>query len=411
MAESSFKDAVSSFEDINPSATLSTYVNALRTTLAREGIVIKIKQGIATFSGAIERVDDAAMKAKDAVENILSASEKVFRMGPNIAQSSEDCIATTENLDIKNIIQHESSNPMHAMETLRLFKDNCGMMKKVPKMVTDFTNEVEKIIDELMIAFGEKRNEPGPSSKRDDDKSNDDKKKKTTRSDGAKKGNEEHATAKKDKGKKGKEQEEDDYEKALKMEYMDVPDIDYLLQDFESAINPFVTSREKMEKARKSLEVAMNMLETFDAEKELREYFKELKKKAAKDEIHLYIDVTDGEIHVKSVSGIPTPKPYRDAVKCINDIKACAIQLLEMEPQIERGVQSVWDDMSKISPFSDLQRLLQFKDLLRIRGKVKKFRNNLKKVEKSPKIIKDFFSYVRKTLDDIKEFFEQEESQ
>lgn len=412
MAESSFKDAVRSYEDIHPSETLSAYVNALRTTLAREGIVIKIQQGIATFSGAIERVDHAAMRAKEAVENILSASEKLLKMAPNIAHSSEDCIATIKGLNIENTIKSESSNPMHAMQTLRLFKDNCKTMKKVPKMVKDFTNEVEKISDELMIAFGERKNEPGPSSKCDDDKSNNDtKKKKKTRGDEAKKGNEEHTTEKKDKGKKGKEQEEADYEKALKMEYIDVPDFDYLFQDFASAINPFVTSREKMEKARKSFETTMNMLETFDAEKELREYFKVLKKKAAKDEIHVYIDVTDGEIYVKSLSGIPTPKPYRDAVKCINDIKTCAIQLLEMEPQIERGVQSVGDDLSKISPFNDLRRVLQFKDLPKIRGKVKKFRNNLKKVEKSPKIIKDFLSYVKKTLSDIKEFFEQEESQ
>ena len=402
MAENSFKDAVHLFQELEPKAALRDYLNALKTTLAGQGITIKIKRGIATFSGEIEKVDHAATKAKEALENIFAASEKIFNMAPSIIQSSEDCIFTIEKLNAKSTIKSQCASPKHAIQTVKLFKDNCKMMKSVPKMVKDFTNEAEQIISEMLNAFGEE-GEAGPSNTggrhqqaRSKDQSKD------TKSKDKKMGKNKDGNNKNGKDKK------DEYEKALKMEYIDVPDIDYLFQDFSSAINPFVTSREKLEKARKSFEVAMNMLIDFDAEKELQEYFKELKRKAVMDEIHIYVDFADGCICVSSITGVPVPKPYSDAVKCINDIKACAVQLLNMEPQIDRGVQSCLDDLSQIDPMKDLRRELNLKGLLQIRGKVKKFNSNLKKVQKAPKIIKDFFNYIKKTLSDIKEFFEEE---
>ena len=400
MAENSFKQAVQSGEEATGAMeALKDYVNAFRATLSRQGITIKLRQGIATFSGAVEKVDHAASKAKDAVESMLAASEKIFNMAPNIAHTSQDCLVRIDSLNVKSTIKQQCSSPKDVVNTMKIFSGNFKKMKQVPKMVEDFTDEVEHLIDELYSAFGEERVKAGPSNTNDDS------------TQGHSKGQNKAAKSKEEKvGKAGKDanKKEEDYEKALKMEYIDVPDIDYLFQDFATAINPFVTSREKLEKARNSFEFTMKMLSNFDPETELKQYFKVLKEKAAKDEIHLYIDVTDGDIHIRSVTGVPLPKPYRDAVKCINDIRACALQLIDMEPQIERGVQSVWDDMSRINPFNDLLRVLKFKELPRLRGKLKKFNNNRKKMQKAPKIIKDFFIYIKKILSDIKDFVEEE---
>jgi len=399
MAENSFKQAVHSWEEATVAMrALKDYVSVFRATLSEQGITIKFRQGIATFSGAVEKVDHATTKAKDAVESMLAASEKIFNMAPNIAHASQDCLVKINNINAKSMIKDQCSSPKDVAQTIKIFSGNCTKMKQVPKMVEDFTNEVEHLIDELYDAFGEERIKAGPSSTSYDSIQGHSKEQKKA----AKSKDGEVETTRKDANKK------EDYEKALKMEYIDVPDIDYLFQDFATAINPFVTSREKLEKARNSLEYTMKMLSNFDPETELKQYFKVLKEKAAKDEIHLYIDVIDGDIHIRSITGVPIPKPYRDAVKCINDIRACALQLIDMEPQIERGVQSVLDDMSRINPLNDLLRVLKFKELPRLRGKLKKLNNNRKKMQKAPKIIKDFFIYIKKILSDIKDFVEEE---
>ena len=418
IAVNAVKQAVESFQEIHPNATFKFYVNSLKTTLEGKSILMKIKEGVVTLDGAVEKSEQLAITAKDAVEKIWSVSEKIYNMVPTITGAAEDCARRCSNLDVKYIIKRECSDLKEVMKAGQAFKENCKMMKKSPKMVTDFSKEISMIIQDMVSVFGEEKEnacddnegDKNMEAKQSSSKQKQGKEREKEKEKKTEKMEKETENQKKEERKReATKKEGEDYEEALKMEYVNVPDIDCIFQDFARAVNPFVESRKSIETTKKSFETVMQSISNFDIENELQTYLKELKKKASEGGIHLHIDVTDGKICSTTISGLPAPEPYKGAMKCLNEMKQCAMQLLEMEGKIENAIQSVLDDVARINPSNDLRRALNFKDLLKIRGKLKKLSSNIKKMQKAPKIVKDFFVCIKETLADIKECFEGDE--
>ena len=163
-----------------------------------------------------------------------------------------------------------------------------------------------------------------------------------------------------------------------------------------------------MQKARESFEDVCKMICEFDAEKEFKAYLKELKEKAKKDQIHIYFDVNQGSLEIKSISGVPVPGPYRNAVRLLNDIQSCLEILLDMGPMIQTDIESSLEDILNISPEKDLRKALTMRELPKLPAKLKKFNNNRKNAQEAPKIVSEFFQYVEEMMKDIKDTLKEE---
>ena len=159
------------------------------------------------------------------------------------------------------------------------------------------------------------------------------------------------------------------YHEALTFDKIGIPDIDKIFTDLSSTINPFVTNREKMQKARESFEDVCKMICEFDAEKEFKAYLKDLKEKAKKDQIHIYFDVNQGSLEIKSISGVPVPGPYRNAVRLLSDVQSCLEILLDMGPMIQTDIESSLEDVLNISPEKDLRKALTMRELPKLPAK------------------------------------------
>ncbi len=422
-AQKSFKAAVQSIEKIHPKAAFRDYVRALKTSLSQSGVWAKIDQGAVRFQGEVARITDAEKKCVEAVEQILSTAEKLYDMVPRITGASEDAVRRAENLDVKAIVQRECSGIKESLKTSKKFKDNLKMMKKAPKMVTDFCKEVEKIVEELKKGLSAATEEEhqgsgsgqeqrkGSKGRAEARKEPDEKAEKRNEENGRKDEEDGKNKAKKDGKEKGNDEKskKGNFHKKLSFEKIGLPDIDQLFINFASTINPFVTSREKMQKAREKFEAVFKMISEFDGEKEFKAYLKELKKKAEQGGIHIYVEVVDDtRIEVKSITGVPVPKPFRDVIECLNAVNSCAIQLLDLEPEIQRGIELVLNDILNIKPESDLRRVLKLRELPKLPGKIKKFNNNRKTAQEAPEVVSDFFKYIKQIIADIKDFIQEE---
>jgi hypothetical protein len=310
-------------------------------------------------------------------------------------------------------------------------------------MEKDFCQEVKSIVIDINNALEEDRSHGSDKDNEDTDKKeevdNDDNKnesvqskqnaKKTRKTEGGKESgdekegksteNEEKKKNEKDgkKSKKDKEKKKDteekkeDYHKQLKMETVGLADIDKLFTDLMTSLNKFVATREKMQQARESFEKTMKTICNFDGEKEFQTYIKELKEKAKQGKIQIYIDTNNGEIKLDSVKGVDPPAPYRNAVKALNDIKASAKETVDLEPVVERGLESCGRDITKIEPLKDFKKLVSgVKETMTLPKKAKAFNENRKKVQQAPQIVKEFCLYVKQILADIVNAFNEDDN-
>eukprot|EP00794_Sanderia_malayensis_P018643 gene18643-20524_t len=427
-AEKSFKLAVQSIERIDPEAKFKEYAKALKTSLAHKGLRVKIERGVVMLEGEAARIGDAEKKCKDAMEKILAAADDLYDMVPGITDECTNAAARAENLDVKHIAQRECSGIKETIKTATKFKDNVKMMKKAPKMVDDFCKEVKKIVHEIMDAF-EKGNdeEEGQIGQAKQQTSGgyaavteEGHQESTGKHKEQYDGGEMNAAGTDKRQKESKEKqngaekkkidnkEKESYHKALKFEKIGIIDIDSLFTDLASTINPFVTSREKMQKAREKFEKAFVMIDEFDGEKEFKEYLKVLKKKAEQGKIRIRIDVGN-TMRIDSVTGVPVPKPIQDVVDCLNAMNSCALQVVDLEPDVQRGIERVLNEIQNIRPETDLRRALKLRELPKLPTKIKKFNNNRKTAQEAPGTVADFFKYIKQIILDVKEFLEEEE--
>ena len=436
-AEKDFKEAVNSLQKVKPKSAFRDYVQALKTKLKKDNIFIKIKNGVVVFGGEVGKVFSAVSDVKNAIADMISAGKGLKDMLPSIVHASEEGVERSSSVDVMGILKREFTSVWDGAKILRLknaFLDNAKKLKQAPKMVREFYNEARKIVLELYEAFADedekerikdempeesdkKKTDKGTEKKEDgekgkgkgkikekekekekekvDDEDEDDKKK----SEGKEKANE--------KGKDAKKKEE--FHKKLAMDKIDLPDIDKFFQDFATVVNPFIFSREQLQTARESFENIIQTISSFEAGIALKDYLKELKEKAKKGDIQIYIDVSDGTIKVKSVKGVPPPKEYRNAAKTLTDMKKAAAELVKLEPDVQRGVEAVIRDVTVLKPDRDLRKLVKFKELPKLPGKIKKFNENRKKVQAAPAVVKEFIEYVRQLVRDIEEFFSEED--
>lgn len=402
-AVKAFKNAVRSIEDIKPNATFKECINTLRGSLQGRGIFLQIEHGVVTVNGAVERFVDAERQTKVAIQKIISAAERVYDMATTVTRASTNGAEKAASIDVKAIIKQECTDVKDALKALKMFNDNLKKMKKAPKMVNDFCNEVVKIVADLEEAFSGAKQAQGSGSSKVHDHGAENKKNNETSKDNQEKKKVSNGATNVD----GKEKKSA-YHKALTFEKIEITDIDRIFTDLSSSINPFVTNREKIQKARKSFEDVCKMICEFDAEKEFKAYLNELKEKAKKDQIKIYLDINLGSLEIKSITGVPVPKPYREAARFLNDMQSCVKELLDMEPAIQTGIDSVLKDILDINPEKDLRKALTMRDLPKLPAKLRKFNNNRKNAKDAPEIVSEFFKYVNQMIADINDSLKEE---
>lgn len=402
-SEDSFKKAVQSFGEIHPKASIVEYVTALKTKLKDEKITVKIKQGALTIyeqGGAIVKgISDAVT----AVNAILKLGKDLKAMPLTIQKGSDDAVNRAEGLNVQDILKREFKSVWDFGKIPKLkkaFSNNVEQIRGAPKMVRDFYRKTKEIILEIYHAFADeedKKKIQEDLAEGDDGESNEEE---TSEGKGKKK-DEGGATGKSE---KKKEKKKDEFHKKLKFESLGLADIDSVFISLASAINPFVETRERIQAARESFENVVKTVCKFDAKKEFKDYIKELKKNAKEGNITIYIDEEDGEIKVKSIKGVKPPKPYRDAVEALKNIKLSGKEAVELEPHVQDGVEKCVNRIKAIDPQRDFHSLLKTKTaVFSLPGKIKKFNDNRKKAQEIPGIVKEFCLYVEQLVRDILE--------
>lgn len=402
-SEDSFKKAVQSFGEIHPKASIVEYVTALKTKLKDEKITVKIKQGALTIyeqGGAIVKgISDAVT----AVNAILKLGKDLKAMPLTIQKGSDDAVNRAEGLNVQDILKREFKSVWDFGKIPKLkkaFSNNVEQIRGAPKMVRDFYRKTKEIILEIYHAFADeedKKKIQEDLAEGDDGESNEEE---TSEGKGKKK-DEGGATGKSE---KKKEKKKDEFHKKLKFESLGLADIDSVFISLASAINPFVETRERIQAARESFENVVKTVCKFDAKKEFKDYIKELKKNAKEGNITIYIDEEDGEIKVKSIKGVKPPKPYRDAVEALKNIKLSGKEAVELEPHVQDGVEKCVNRIKAIDPQRDFHSLLKTKTaVFSLPGKIKKFNDNRKKAQEIPDIVKEFCLYVEQLVRDILE--------
>ena len=408
-SEGSFKKAVQSFGGIHPHSSIKEYVAALKTKLKDEKITVKIKEGALTIyeqGGAmVKGVSDAVT----AVNAMLKLGKDLKEMPLTIQKGSEDAVDRAEGLDVQGILKREFKSVWDFAKIPKLkkaFNNNVEQIRGAPKMVRDFYRKTKEIVMEIYHAFAdeEDRKKMEEEMAEDDDES---KKEEEKEAEGG--GDKKKKNAKKESGAAGEkgskeDKKKDDFHKKLKFESVGLADIDNVFISLSSAINPFVETRERIQAAREAFENVVKTICNFDAKKELKDYIKELKKDAKEGNITIYIDEVDGEIKVKSIKGVKPPKPYRDAVQALKNIRLSGKEAVELEPHVQHGIEECVTRIKQIDPQRDFHSLLKKKtDVFTLPGKIKKFNDNRKKAQEIPGIIKEFCLYVERLLKDILE--------
>ena len=409
-AEDSFKKAVMSLEQISPHAKFGEYVTALKTRLKTEGITVKVKEGALAIYQEGKKTVKGIFDAVTAVNAMLKLAKDLKIMPLTIARGSEDAVERADALDVQGILKREFNSMWDFGKIPKLkkaFSNNLQQVKSAPQMVQDFCCKTKEIILDIYHAFAdeEDRKKMEEELAEDDGPSKDEEKTEegaTGKSKPKKEGKKEGGTTEKDKSKK--EKEKDELHKKLKFESVGLDDIDNLFTSLATAINPFVETRERIQAARESFENIVKSICNIEVKKELKDYIKELKKDAKEGNITIYIDEVDGEIKVKSIEGVKPPKPYRDAVQALKNIKSAGNEAVELEPQVQHGIGKCVDRITQINPQSDFHSLLKKKsDVFSLPGKIKKFNDNRKKAQEIPGIVKEFCLYVERLLTDILE--------
>ena len=412
-SEDSFKKAVQSLGDIHPHARISEYLTALKTRLKDEGITFKIKEGALTVYKEGEAMVKGISDAVSALNAMLKVGKDLKEMPLTIQKGSTDAVDRAEGLDVQGILKKEFKSVWDLGKIPRLkkaFKNNVEQVRRAPKMVRDFYNKTKEIILEIYHAFADEEDKKKMEEEmaKDDDELKEEEKANDE-------GNTKKKNAKKDKGATGKnestkEKEKDEFHKKLNFESVGLADIDNLFTSLASAINPFVETRERLQAARESFENVVKTICNFDGKKELKDCITELKKDAKEGNITIYIDEADGEIKVKSIEGVKPPKPYRDAVQALKNIKSSGKEAVELEPHVQHGIENCVDRIKQIDPQRDFHSLLKKKtDVFTLPGKIKKFNDNRKKAQEIPGIVKEFCLYVERLLKDILEALTGEE--
>lgn len=407
-SEDSFKKAVQSLGEIHPHARISEYVAALKTRLKDEGITVKIKEGALTVykeGGAmVKGISDAVT----AVNAMLNLGKDLKAMPLTIQKGSMDAVDRAEGLDVHGILKREFKSLWDFGKIPKLkkaFNNNVEQIKGAPKMVRDFYRKTKEIILEIYHAFAD---EEDKQKMEEELAESDDELKEEGKADGEGDKQKESGATGKDKSKK--DREKDEFHKKLKFESVGLGDIDNVFTSMASAINPFVETRERLQAARESFENVVKTICNFDGKKELKDYIKELKKDAKEGNITICIDEVDGEIKVKSIEGVKPPKPYRDAVQALKNIKSSGKEAVELEPHVQHGIEKCIDKIKQIDPQRDFHSMLKKKtDVFTLPGKIKKFNDNRKKAQEIPGIVKEFCLYVERLLKDILEALTGEE--
>ena len=128
------------------------------------GVYLQIEHGVVTVNGAVERFVDAERQTKVAIQKIISAAEKVYDMATTVTRASTNGAEKAVHIDVKAIVKQECTGVKDAAKTLKQFNDNLKKMKKAPKMVNDFCNEVVKMVADLEATFAAARPAQVPGS-------------------------------------------------------------------------------------------------------------------------------------------------------------------------------------------------------------------------------------------------------
>ncbi|XP_078379196.1 uncharacterized protein LOC144662288 [Oculina patagonica] len=421
-AEDSFKKAVMSLEQISPHAKFSDYVAALKTRLKTEGITVKVKEGAMTIYQEGKKTVKGISDAVGAVNAMLKLAKDLKAMPLTIARGSEDAVERADALDVQGILKREFQSLWDFGKIPKLkkaFSNNVKQVKRAPEMVRDFCRKIKEIILEIYHAFADEEDKKKMEEElaEDDETSKDEEKTEegatgssNSKKEGKKRGGatedkkKEEEEKKKKKEEEEKKKKEDEFHKKLKFESIGLGDIDNVFTSLGTAINPFVETRERLQAARESFENIVKSICNIEVKKELKDYIKELKKDAKEGNITIYIDEVDGEIKVKSIEGVKPPKPYRDAVQALKNIKSAGNEAVELEPHVQHGIGQCVDRITQIDPQRDFHSLLKKKsDVFSLPGKIKKFNDNRKKAQEIPGIVKEFCLYVGSLLTDILE--------
>ena len=408
-AEDSFKKAVTSLGQISPHAKFGDYVAALKTRLKTEGIIVKVKEGAAIIYQEGKKTVEGISDAVAAINAMLQLAKDLKAIPLTIASGSVDAVERVKELDVEGILRREFQSMCDLCKILKLkraFANNMKQVKRAPEMVRDFCHKIKEIILEIYHAFADEEDQRKMEEQlsEGDDTAKDQKKKE----EGASGKSDSKKEDKKEKDKKDKDKEE--FHKKLQFESVGLDDIDNVFTSLASAINPFVETRQRVQAARESFENIVKSICNIDVKKELKDYIKELKKDAKEGNITIYIDYTDGEIKVKSIEGVKPPRPYRDAVQALRNLKSAGSETVELESDVQHGIGECIGRVTQINLQRDFHSLLKKKsDVFTLPGKIKKFNDNRKKAQEIPGIVKEFCLYVKCLLTDILEALTGEE--
>lgn len=420
-AEESFKKAVMTLGQISPHAQFSDYVHALKTRLRSDGIAVKVKEGALAIYTEGKKTVQGISDAVAAVNAILKVSKDLKAMPMTIASGSDDAVERAEGMDVQGILKREFKSVWDLGRIPKLkkaFGHNVQQVKRAPDMVRDFYSQTKGIVLEIYHAFADEEEQKKIEEElnESDDTSKEKGESRGKEAEGAnggsrsKKKNDKKEGGKAEKNKSNKEKEKEEFHKTLKFDTVGLDDIDDIFTSLATAINPFVETRERLQAAKESFENIVKTILNFDAQKELKEYIKELKKDAKEGNITIYVDESDGEIKVKSIEGVKPPKPYRDAVQALKNIREAGSEAVKLEPHVQNGIGEFLDRVTQINPQRDFHGLLKKKsDLFVLPGKILKFNENRKKAQQVPGIVKEFCLYVERLLNDILEALTGEE--
>ena len=422
-AEASFKGAVASFSSVSPKAKFGEYVHAMKTELRGASIFVKVKGGAMVLVSEAGKGIEAVRNAVKAGNQILDAAKSLEAMPPVVERASERAVSETDRLDVVAILKREFSHWSDAAKILRYkkaFTENVKKLRQAPQMVRDFCGTTREIVSEIYRAFGDEDEKyPGGDPEKSDgrvdneqeegargsEKEKEEMKGEEKKGEGEmtkKDGNKDENSAKKGK-KNDKAADKKDFHKKIEFKTIGVEDIDRVFADLARGVNPFVVTREAIQNAREDFEKCVRNICNFEGKREFKEYVKELKDKAKKGDITIYVDSSDGEVKITSVKGLEPPKMYRDAVKALNDLKTAGKDIRLLEPDVQNGVAACIEDLGNIDPKRDIKKGLKFKDLPKLMGKVEDLNENRKEAQQVPTIVKEFCQYLEELLTDMLE--------
>ncbi|XP_028400240.1 uncharacterized protein LOC114523494 [Dendronephthya gigantea] len=316
-----------------------------------------------------------------ALTSIFKTYEDLEKLSVKVISKSIECFKDVMSLDESEVAGEEFRGSGYDFEKLpepvKSMRANVKELKKAPKIVKDFFEYANSIVNDVIEELGEDKNRE--ELKKRTEKVAEDLEKKiesfTKVAEGYPPPEEIHFTS------------------------LGIPDVDRLFNDVAKLVNPVVKLSIDMFNARKRVEQAAKAVSEFrdDPSKAFDDYLEDLKKRLRKGQVHIVISVNGNHVKVEKVEGLE-PKAMQDMRDGFNGVLKSGGELVDLFPDSIQKLIKLSKDILDIS-VTDIKN--HIKSLKELKSTMTALKDNAKKAEKIPDDLKFFFNFVRNLVMDI----------